>query len=62
MNIFKSLTLTWWQVGMFKISILSLGVVAGIVWAGTLFSWIPFFLFVSLVFGGYIVIVWMRQR
>lgn len=32
MNIFRSYTYTWWQIGIFKLALLSIGVVIGTYW------------------------------
>jgi len=32
-NILKSITLTWWQVGIFKVAAISLGISIGAYWA-----------------------------
>ena len=34
MRIFKSYTYTWWQIGVFKLALLSIGVLIGSYWSG----------------------------
>jgi hypothetical protein len=36
---FTSFTFTWWQVGLVKLSLLSLGVVVGATWPGIFAEW-----------------------
>jgi hypothetical protein len=38
-TLFKSFTFTWWQVGLLKLSLLSLGVVVGSTWPGVFVGW-----------------------
>jgi len=39
MNPFKSYTLTWWQVSLLKLSMLSLGLVVGATWPEAFVTW-----------------------
>ncbi len=39
MNPFKSYTLTWWQVSLLKLSMLSLGLVVGATWPEAIATW-----------------------
>ncbi len=39
MNPFKSYTLTWWQVGLLKVSMLALGLVIGATWPEEFETW-----------------------
>jgi hypothetical protein len=42
MNIFKDFTLKWWQAGIFKIALLSLGIAIGSIWPELFKGWTPF--------------------
>jgi hypothetical protein len=62
MNIFRNYTLTWWQIGIFKLALLSLGVAIGSYWANTFLPYIPVLIALALVLGIYIAFVSFRQR
>lgn len=61
-TLFTPLTLTWWQVGLFKLSLLALGVIVGATWPEVFAGWrdVLFVLFVVPAF--YLTYVWFRQR
>jgi len=61
MKIFKSYTLTWWQMGVFKLALLAIGVAIGAYWhelfAGALTALVVF----AVVAGAYIAYVTLKQ-
>lgn len=60
-DLFKSFTLSWWQGSIFKLALLSLGLVIGSTWPD-LFAPLRVMLLPLFVVGaGYITIVWWRQ-
>ena len=61
MNLFKSFTLTWWQAGLFKICLISLGVVIGATWPGVFGPWRVELLGVYVLLGVVIASIWWRQ-
>ena len=61
MNIFKSFTLKWWQTGLFKWSILALGIVIGSTWADLFYEWRTVLLLLFLIPGLYITWIWGKQ-
>jgi hypothetical protein len=61
MNIFKDFTLKWWQAGIFKVALLSLGIVIGSTWPELFERWIQFLFPLFLVSGGYVTFVWLNQ-
>jgi hypothetical protein len=61
MNIFKTFTLKWWQTGIFKLGMLTLGIALGTYW-GALFGGYLFILaIVAAVSLAYISYIWWRQ-
>ena len=38
-TLFKSFTFAWWQLGLLKLSLLSLGVIVGSTWPGVFAGW-----------------------
>jgi hypothetical protein len=61
MNIFKSFTLKWWQTGLFKWSLLAVGIVVGAAWPGFFNTWRVELLALFLVPSLYLSWVWWRQ-
>jgi hypothetical protein len=61
MNPFRSFTLKWWQVSLFKIAMVSLGLALGATWPQFFARWLTWFWLVFLAAGAYITFVWYRQ-
>jgi len=61
LNFFKSFTLTWWQGGLFKLSMVALGLALGVTWPGLFATWLPMLWVVFALAAGYITWVWLRQ-
>lgn len=61
MNIFKDFTLKWWQTGIFKAAMLSLGIIIGSMWPELFKGWTPLLLLVFLVSVAYVTYIWWRQ-
>jgi len=61
MNIFKSYTLKWWQGGLFKISMISLGIAIGATWPELFMSWTPILWLLSILLAIYISYIWLKQ-
>ena len=61
MNIFKTFTLTWWQAGLFKIALVSLGIVLGATWSKIFAPWRAALLAVYAVAGAAVTCVWWKQ-
>jgi hypothetical protein len=61
MNIFKDFTLKWWQAGIFKIALLSLGITIGSMWPELFKGWTPFLFLLFLISVGYVTYVWLKQ-
>lgn len=38
-TLFRPITFTWWQVGLLKVSLLSLGVLIGATWPSVFVAW-----------------------
>ena len=61
MHIFGKGSFTWWQIGIFKLSLLSLGIVIGAYWQEAFLPYLSALLVVTVVFGAYIAYVWFKQ-
>ncbi len=59
---FKSFTFTWWQVGLLKLSLLSLGVLVGSPWPGVFLGRREVLVVLFVVPAFYITYLWFRQR
>lgn len=61
MNIFGKGTFTWWQMGIFKIALLSLGIAIGAYWHGVFSQYLATLLTIAVVSSVYIAYVWFRR-
>ena len=60
-KIFKSFTFTWWQIELFEVSLVGIGIVIGVQWFDFFRSWIVIILSVSLAIMLYFLFVWLRR-
>ena len=60
MSIFKSRTLTWWQVGIFKLSLLSIGIGSGASLNAFFLPYVVLLILLGVVLGLYIAYVWLK--
>lgn len=61
MNIFKSFTLQWWQTGLFKWGMLTLGIAIGSYWHAIFAGYLPVLLIVAAASLSYITYIWWKQ-
>jgi hypothetical protein len=61
MTLFRSVTFTWWQVGLLKMSLLSLGVVVGSTWPDLFVGWRDLLAILFVVPAFYLTYLWFRQ-
>ena len=61
MNIFKDFTFEWWQAGIFKVALLSLGIIIGSMWPELFKGLTPFLFLLFLASVGYVTFVWWKQ-
>lgn len=62
MNIFKSGTLTWWQVGVLKVSVLCIGIAVGANWPDVFVSHTLLLVAVGIVLGLYLLFPWFGKK
>jgi len=62
MNIFKSTRFTWWQMGLFKWSILFIGIAIGSTWAEVFAPYAVLLFVVGLVVSSYLGVVWLKNK
>ena len=61
MTWFTSYTYTWWQIGVFKLSLLSIGVLIGATWHEFFFANAPAIAAIAVVATAYTMFVSVRQ-
>jgi Na+/H+ antiporter NhaB len=61
MRIFKSVTFTWWQEGLLKITAVSLGIVIGVTWRNLFEHLIIPLIVIFVVAGIYLLSVWLKE-
>ena len=61
MNIFKTFTLKWWQAGVFKVALISLGILIGMTWPGVFHAWSMLLCLLFALSVAYITWVWWKQ-
>ncbi len=61
MSIFHSVTFAWWQVSLFKISLVTFGIAVGAYWNEFFGQYLVPLLVVAILTGLYITYVWFRQ-
>ena len=62
MNPFKSYMLTWWQIGIFKLALLAIGVAIGAWWNEFFGFYLLPLIVVAVVASAYIMIVSLKQQ
>lgn len=60
--VLKGLKLNWWQVGLFKLSTASFGILAAVYFTGFFAQYINIFWVTCVVPGLYIAYVYFKQR
>jgi hypothetical protein len=53
MNPFKSYTYTWWQIGIFKLALLSIGALIGSYWSEVVRSYWALFIIIAIGSSAY---------
>ena len=61
MNLLKTFQLSWWQTGLFKVCLISLGLAAGSTWPAVFAPYLIPLLVVFVATSIYISYVWWRQ-
>ncbi len=61
MNIFKTVSLTWWQVSIFKLGMASAGIAAGTYWSACFANYLSVIVVVAVISLAYTTYVWAKQ-
>jgi len=62
MNLFKTLTLQWWQTGIFKAGMLALGIAIGAYLHDFFGGYLVVLIIVSALSLAYVTYVWWKQQ
>jgi len=62
MNPFKSYTLTWWQIGIFKLALLAIGVSIGAYWHDIFAGSLVVLIVIAIVASAYTMYVALKQH
>jgi len=60
MNLFKPFTLEWWQVALFKIAMVALGLALGATWPQFFSRWVVWLWLIFVITGSYITWIWYK--
>ena len=61
MDIFKTITLKWWQTGIFKVGMLALGIAIGNYWHDFIGGYLLILTIVAAVSLTYVTYIWWKQ-
>lgn len=58
---FKSYTFTWWQIGIFKLALLSIGVAIGAYWYEFFKNYLVPLIIIAVITGVYMIFTSLKQ-
>ena len=61
MNLFQSYTFTWWQIGILKLALLSLGAVIGAYWCDFFGANLTAFIIIAIIASIVIMFISLKQ-
>ena len=61
MHIFKNGSYSWWQVGILKLSLLSIGIAIGAYWQEIFLPYVTWLAIAGVVLGLYAAYAWIKQ-
>ncbi|MFZ2149620.1 MAG: hypothetical protein WAV15_00450 [Minisyncoccia bacterium] len=61
MKIFKNYTYSWWQIGIFKLALLAIGVAIGAFWGEIFFRYSFILAVIGVILAIYIIVVSLKQ-
>jgi len=61
MKIFRDYTLTWWQTGMLKVSVVCIGIAIGANWPEIFVKYTALLVIVAVVFGIYLAVISFKK-
>jgi len=61
MNLFKSYTYKWWQMGIFKIALLSIGINIGAYWSEIFSSYLNILIIIWIISAIYIMCISFKK-
>lgn len=61
MKIFKSYTFAWWQMGVFKLALLAIGIAIGATWSQAFLPYTIALVVIGVVLGMYLVVISFKK-
>ena len=61
MNLFKSITMKWWQAGIFKLGMWAIGIAVGAYWHNFFGNYIAKLVAIAVICLSYVTYVWLRE-
>ncbi|HEX5774707.1 MAG TPA: hypothetical protein VFY28_01960 [Candidatus Paceibacterota bacterium] len=61
MNILTRGSYTWWQIGLLKLALLSIGIAIGANWPETFLPLTSILIVITVVLGLYLAVAWFRS-
>ncbi|AEH61162.1 ribosomal protein L22 [Methanosalsum zhilinae DSM 4017] len=61
MQLFKSYTFTWWQIGIFKLALLAIGIAIGAYWNEIFSDYLIALIVIAVITNAYIIYVSLKQ-
>jgi len=61
MKLLKTFTLKWWETGLFKLGLLSIGIIIGAMWPDIFRQWLVLLWILFIIPSGYVAYIWWKQ-
>ncbi len=61
MNIFKTGSYTWWQIGLLKLTLLAIGIAIGANWPEVFVEYTTALIVVAVVLAAYLIYAWFKE-
>jgi len=61
LNLARSFKLKWWQIAIYEIALICLGIVLGTTWADLFMPWRILLLIIFILGAGYIIAHWVED-
>lgn len=60
-RLFRARTVSWWQIGLIKLSVLCLGIAMGAYWQSFFAAYLGWLVAIGLLLGVYMAAVWLAD-
>jgi len=62
MKLFTSYTFKWWQMGVFKLALLSIGIIIGSIWPELFQDMRTLLIIIAVLTSGYVIMIALKQN